>query len=117
METLDKLEYIGKHDPEGAERLKRLLSRLDALKTGNVYGERFTERQFELVFKPLLQSLVDRAKILEALTEKAGTVPSLSGRVGIKPDEVFKQMKELMKRNLIQIAGHEGRDPVYGRKS
>jgi hypothetical protein len=43
-DVVDKLTFIGTHDPEGAERLKRLLDRKDTLNTGNVYGERFTDR-------------------------------------------------------------------------
>ena len=40
----------------GIERLKRLLDRKSLLLDKNIYGERFTERQFDLVFDPLLRS-------------------------------------------------------------
>ena len=47
--------------------MKRLLDRKSFLLEKNVYGETFTERQFNLVFDPLLSSGYDRAQILKAL--------------------------------------------------
>ena len=59
--------FIKSIDPEGGERLKRLLERKSLLLDRNVYGERFTERQFDLVFDPLLASAYEKAQILELL--------------------------------------------------
>ena len=44
MNVEEQLEYIRKYDPEGAEKLKRLLDRKQALKEGNVYGDDQLER-------------------------------------------------------------------------
>jgi hypothetical protein len=116
MEMIEKLEFVGRHDPEGAAKLSRLLGRIDALKEGNVYGERFTERQFFLVFGPLLEASYERARLLEALSEKENTVGGLSEKLGMKPDIVFGHMKDLVKKNQVEIAGHEGRDALFRRK-
>ena len=64
------LDYIKAQDPEGGERLKRLLERRSLLLDRNIYGERFTERQFDLVFDPLLRSAYEKAQILELLSEQ-----------------------------------------------
>ena len=42
-------------DPERGERLSRSIERKSLLLDKNVYGERFTERQFDIVFDPLLR--------------------------------------------------------------
>jgi DNA-binding MarR family transcriptional regulator len=116
METDEKLQFIKTHDPDGAARLERLIGKKDALKEGNVYGERFTDRQFSLVFNPLLDTTFERARILEVLSQNAGTVPGLSEKLGIGKDRVFTHIKEMMRKNLVEIAGHEGRDPLFRGK-
>lgn len=108
-----QLDFIRQYNPEGAERLEGLLKRRDTLKSGNAYGERFTDRQFLLVFEPLLQVAYERARILEILHEKNNTVQFLAGVSGLAPEAVFGYMKELMLRNLVEIAGYEGRNAVF----
>lgn len=112
----EKLDFIRIHDPEGADKLARLLDRKDALKAGNVYGERFTDRQFSLVFDPLLILSFDKARVLEALAGGEDTIRRISVKLGLKEDSVFRHIKDLMRRNLVEIAGHEGRDAIFRRK-
>jgi hypothetical protein len=116
MEMAEKLDFIKTYDPEGAERLLRLLNRVDALKAGNVYGETFTDRQFSLVFDPLLEASFERAKILEALAKKENTIPGIAEQVGMRSDKVFSCIKDLMKKNQVEMAGHQERDAVFRRK-
>jgi DNA-binding MarR family transcriptional regulator len=113
METTEKLEYIKNYDPAGAEKLKRLLDRKEALKTGNVYGERFTDRQFSLVFEPLLRMSFEKARILEILARGEGTIRDLSEKLGLREDMVFRHLKDMMKGNLVEIAGHRERDAIF----
>jgi hypothetical protein len=113
MEVEEKLDYIKTHYPEGAEKLIRLLGKKDALKTGNVYGEKLTDRQFALVFSPLLEAAFERARILEELACDDSTIGNLSAATGMKPQQVFNHMKDLLKRNMIEIGAHDGRDAVF----
>ena len=113
MEVERKLDYIKMHYPEGAEKLIRLLGKKDTLKSGNVYGEKLTDRQFSLVFGPLLEAAFERASILEALASDDGTIGKLSAATGMKPQQVFDHMKDLSKRNMVEICSHEGRDAVF----
>lgn len=117
MELTEKLEYIAKYDPEGAERLKRLLAKQDTLKQGNVYGERFTGRQFQFVFLPLLEAAYERARVLEALAGKGETVGAISDRLHLSRETVFKHMKEMLRKNLVEIGEHQDRDAVFRRKT
>ena len=113
MDIEKKLDYIKTHYPEGAEKLIRLLSKKDALKAGNVYGEKMTDRQFSLVFSPLLEAAFERACILEVLTGDDSTIVKISAATGMKPQQVFDHMKDLLKRNTVEIGSHEGRDAVF----
>lgn len=112
----EKISFIRAYDPDGAARLERLIGKKDALKEGNVYGERFTDRQFSLVFNPLLDTTFERARILEVLSQNAGTVPGLSEKLGIGKDRVFNHIKEMMRKNLVEITGREERNVVFRRK-
>jgi DNA-binding MarR family transcriptional regulator len=117
MDTVEKLEFIRTYDPDSAERLNKLLGKKDALKEGNVYGEKFTDRQFFLVFEPLLNASLERARILEVLSEKEDTISGLSEKLKIGQDITFKHIKELLKKNQIEIAGHKERDAIFRKKA
>lgn len=84
--------------------------------TGNVYGERFTARQFSLVFDPLLKRAVERAHILENLRRAPASVPQLAEALSLKPNIVFDHIKELSRRDSVEIAGYDDRDALYRRK-
>jgi DNA-binding MarR family transcriptional regulator len=116
MRTEEKLQFIKSIDPEGGDRLLRLLERKSLLLDKNVYGERFTERQFELVFDPLLTSAYEKAQIMELLGEKEGTVERLAGQLTMDKARVFGHLKDLLKKNMVEIAGFEERHPVFRKK-
>ncbi len=116
VETQEALDFIKAQDPESGERLKRLLERRSFLLDRNVYGERFTERQFDLVFDPLLRSAHEKARILEALSIKDETVASLSAQLAMDRSRVFAHLLDLVKRNAVEIAGFDARQPVFKKR-
>ncbi len=116
METEEKLEFIKQHDPESMERLKRLLERKTFLMDQNVYGERFTERQFDLVFAPLLAASYERARVLDALSGGDKTVYQIATALSLDAARVFDHLKELMRRNLVEIVQFEERHPVFRKR-
>jgi hypothetical protein len=117
MELTDKINFIRTFDPDGAARLERLLGKEETLKTtGNIYRERFTERQFSLVFDPLIDSVFERARVLEVLSKGNNTIPGIAVKLGVEKDMVFTQIKDLMRKNLVEIASHEGRDALFRKK-
>jgi hypothetical protein len=116
MEITEKLDFIRTYDPEGAAKLERLLGKKDALKEGNVYKEKFTDRQFSLVFTPLLDASLERAKVLEALSKGEDTIYGLSDKLKIGAERIFTHIKELIRKNLVEIAGHKDRDAIFRRK-
>ncbi len=116
MEMEEKLQFVKSIDPEGGERLRRLLERKSLLLDKNVYGERFTERQFNLVFDPLLTSAFEKAQILELLGQKDRTVAILSEKLSTDKARVFDHLKDLLKKNMVEIAGFEERHPVFRKR-
>jgi hypothetical protein len=116
MEIEEKLQFIKSVDPEGSERLQRLLDRKGFLLDRNVYGERFTERQFDLVFDPLVRSAYEKAQILEFLGEKDSTVPSIALGLSMEKPRVFDHLKDLLRKNLVEIANYEDRNPVFRKR-
>ena len=81
MGTEEKLQFIKSIDPEGGDRLSRLLERKSLLLDKNVYGERFTDRQFNLVFDPLLTSAYEKAQISRCSGRRKG--PSSGSPAGL----------------------------------
>jgi len=117
MDAAEKINFIKTFDPDGAARLERLLGKEETLKTtGNVYKEQFTGRQFSLVFDPLLDAVFERARVLEVLSKNNDTIPGIATKLGIEKDKVFTHMKDVMRKNLVEIASHEGRDALFRKK-
>ncbi len=116
MELEEKLQYIKSVDPEGSERLRRLLDRRSFLLDRNVYGERFTERQFDLVFGPLLTSAYEKAQILERLGSQDSTVAALAAALTMDKARVFDHLKDLLKKNMVEIASFQERHPVFRKR-
>ncbi len=113
MDIMDRLNFIKKYDPDGAARIEKLLSKKDGLQQSNAYGESFTERQFYLVFNPLIDAAWERAKILEVLSGGDTTIIHIAGVLQMERSRVFNHIKELKRRGLIEISGYDGRDPIY----
>jgi hypothetical protein len=116
MEMEEKLQFIQTVDPEGSERLRRLLDRKSFLLDKNVYGERFTERQFSLVFDPLVKSAYEKAQILDRLGQRDSTVATLASGLSLEKSRVFDHLKDLLKKNLVEIATFEDRNPVFRKR-
>jgi DNA-binding MarR family transcriptional regulator len=117
MQIDETIGFIGLYDRESADQLKRLLEKKIFLRERNVYGEAFTERQFALVFTPLLEKALTRARILEMLGRSEGRVRSIAAGLNLSPEKAFQHMKELMRKNLVEIVRFEEREPVFGRKA
>lgn len=113
----DMLVYVRSQDPEGAEKLAKLLERKERLLEGNIYGERFTERQFSLIFDPLLTKAVERSRMLELLRHENGSVPAIAKKLGLETETVFDHIRELLRRDLIEIDGYEDRYALYRKKT
>jgi hypothetical protein len=116
VEIEEKLQFIGTVDPEGSDRLKRLLDRKSLLVDRNIYGEKFTNRQFSLVFDPLLKSAYEKSQILEILVNGNSPIAPIAAALSMDKADVFDHLKDLMKKNLVEIATFEDRNPVFRKR-
>ncbi len=117
MDREQKLTLIKTQDPDSAARLERLLGKREMLEgEGNIYGEKFTGRQFSLIFDPLIDAALERAQVLEVLSKGDDTIPGISSTLGLRKDRIFTHIKELLRKNLIEIANHEGSDAIFRKK-
>lgn len=116
MEIEEKLQFIERVDPDGCDRLKRLLDRKGFLNDRNVYGEKFTDRQFSLVFNPLLKSAFEKAQILEILAKGNSAIAPIAAALSMDKALVFDHLKDLLKKNLVEIATFEDRNPVFRKR-
>jgi hypothetical protein len=116
MTTEEKLKFIEEHHQDALTRLKRLLDRKTFLMDRNAYGERFTDRQFDLVFKPLVEAAFIRARLLAAVSREAKTVGRLAGELSLATDTVFNHLKELLRKNMIEVSGKEDRYPLFRKR-
>lgn len=117
MTTEEKLAFIEDLHPDGAAKLRRLLDRKGFLMERNAYGEHFTERQFDLVFQPLLNAALIKAQILAALAEEGKTVNRLAQELTLTDEAVFDHLKELLRTNMVEISGSADRHPLFKKRS
>jgi hypothetical protein len=116
-ELTQKINFIRTFDPDGAARLERLLEKEATLESkGNVYGEKFTKRQFSLVCNPLIDAVFERARMLEVLSKGTDTIPGIAAKLSLGKGRVFTHIKDLMRKNLIEIASHESGDALFRKK-
>jgi len=110
-----QLAEIRTADPELADKLAMLVEKRDALCTkGNVYGERYSERQIELSMGHVMETEVLRARILNSLKGAPKSVPDLAQRLGLESSVVLTHLVELRRRNRIVQHHIEERTPYYG---
>lgn len=103
-------------DPDGAEKAGKAPKKRGALMRGSAYGKRFTERQFFNIFNPLLARAVERVRMLEKIQQEAISVSALAKILGLPAKVVFEYMKELLKRDFVEIVGHKNRYALYKKK-
>jgi hypothetical protein len=114
--TGERLAFIEEHHQDGMVRLKRLFDRKGFLMDENAYGERFTERQFDLVFQPLLDAAFIGAQILAGLSGEGKTVGRLAKELSLTNEAVFDHLKELLRKNMVEIHGSENRHPIFRKR-
>ena len=81
---------------------------------GNFYGERYTNRQFQIAIDQILAREVTRSRICENLSERGKPVRVIAGELGMPADAVLRHIVELRRRGLV-ILDHieDGKTPYY----
>jgi coenzyme F420-reducing hydrogenase delta subunit len=95
-------------------RLRALVGKEEKLVSeGNVYGEPFTQGEFDDVMAEAVDSEYARHRIRLALLEKPMSVKELSKRLGIEPRRVLEHIVAMRLRGWVDIQEIRGSSPIY----
>ena len=109
----EMLGYIEKQLPDMAEKLKKLVEKEGFLKSKNVYGELYSDRQIGICYDGIFQTEYLRCRILETAREQAVSVKQIAETLGISPAKTLAQVVELRRKNLMVIDKLDDRTPRY----
>ena len=109
----EMIAAIEKQRPDMGEKLRMLLAKESFLKSKNVYGELYADRQVNICYDAIFQTEYLRARILEVTQEGARSVKEIAERLGKPPAEILREVVELRRKNLLSIERVEDRTPLY----
>ncbi len=109
----EMLATIEKQRPDMGEKLKKLVEKEGFLKSRNVYGELYADRQINICYDAIFHNEFLRCRILEALKEEAKSVKQLAEQLDLPPGEILWEVVELRRKNLVLLERVEDRTPLY----
>jgi len=110
-----KIAFIEKWDAFSAGKIRALLEKKSAMvEEANLYGERYTPRQFQISLNQILEREMARSRICEAVSQEEKPVRRLAEDVGLSPEAVLRHIVELRRRSLMAVDHIEdGKIPYY----
>ncbi len=111
----EKIAFVEKWDPFSAKKIRALLEKKPALvEKGNFYGERYTNRQFQISLDQIMNRELLRSRICEILSNKEMSVKEMARELKMPPDSVLRHIVELRRRGLVVVGRiEEGKIPYY----
>ena len=83
------------------------------LESGNMYGEIFTNHEFNRAIDMIIVEETEVQAILNQLKEGAQSVSSLAEDLAIPSERVFRYVTALLRKDIIQLDNVEERTPLY----
>jgi coenzyme F420-reducing hydrogenase delta subunit len=83
------------------------------LETGNMYGEIFTEHEFNRAMDMIIVEETEVQEILLTLKEGARSVKDLAGALSIPAERVFRYITALKRKGMVAVEGISGRSPLF----
>jgi hypothetical protein len=109
----EMIAAIEKQRPDMGEKLRMLLAKESFLKSKNVYGELYADRQVNICYDAIFQAEYLRARVLEVTRDGARSVKEIAEMLGRPPAEILRDVVELRRKNLLSIERVEDRTPLY----
>jgi len=81
--------------------------------SGNVYGEFFTEHEFNRVIDMIITEEMDIQKILAKLKKGVHSVKELAHDLAIPSERVFRYVIALKRKGMVSLDKVAGRSPVF----
>jgi len=83
------------------------------LESGNIYGEIFTEHEFNRAIDMIIVEETEVQEILGRLKERAQSVKDLAKDLAIPSQRVFRYVTALVRKEMIRLEKVEERTPLY----
>jgi coenzyme F420-reducing hydrogenase delta subunit len=83
------------------------------LQTGNMYGEIFTEHEFNRAIDMIIVEETEVQEILAGLREGAKSVKDLAASLSMPVEKVFRHILALKRRGFVALKRIAGRSPLY----
>jgi F420-non-reducing hydrogenase iron-sulfur subunit len=83
------------------------------LESGNIYGEMFTEHEFNRAIDMIIVEETEVQEILGKLEEGAQSVKDLAKDLAIPSERVFRYVTALVRKEMIRLEKVEKRTPFY----
>jgi len=125
MGALGKAEGIGPADLAiklesaqqalGGRKLRWVLGKIVEFKEkGNLYGERFTAHEVGRLYDEVAMDEYRLREILARLVTMPHSVRELAAAMGVAPRILVRQMADLKRMGLAEVAKVEGTSPMWG---
>ena len=83
------------------------------LETGNMYGEIFTEHEFNRAIDMIIVEEMEVQEILARLRETARSVKDLANDLTIPPARVFRYISALKRKGMVALDTVAGKTPIF----
>jgi len=83
------------------------------LESGNMYGEIFTEHEFNRAIDMIIIEETDTQEILFKLGQGARSVKDLASELSIPTERVFRYVTALKRKGMVALEKVSGRTPIF----
>ena len=98
----------------GGEKMRWVIGkRTPFLDSGNMYGEVFTEHEFNRAIDMIIVEEFEVQEILAKLTEGAQSVKDLAKTLAIPVERVFRYVTALKRKEMVKLEKVSDRTPIY----
>jgi F420-non-reducing hydrogenase iron-sulfur subunit len=102
----------------GGRKLRWVMGKIvEFTEKGNLYGERFTEHELGRLFDEIAMDEYRLREILERLATGPHSIKDLASTMGVAPRTLVRQMADLRKMGLADVARIEGGTPLWAPAS
>ena len=95
-------------------RLRAFIGKeMELARSANVYGERFSREEFNVLLDEVVRAEFIRQKILLLAKKKPFSVKELAQALNMKPAIVLRHVLNMRRRGMIALDSTEGTTPLY----
>ena len=101
-------------DMVASPRIRTLISKeRELIEDGNVYGEKRSESDFDLLMDEVIDAEFIRNQILEVVKDEPMSVKEIAKSMNFPTDTILKHVLVLKRKASLIMTGVDGRSPLY----